>query len=163
MFSLDGYNAVELSPRIKPRIQRVDGSIEEGGTDPYGKPWVMKEGIFPGDNSLFTLYWGPPGDAGPRWPHDVAQRLACAGWKRVTSVTGSARPVICKACGRCPLKRSWARLWPAILRTSHPRRLAIRLSTRAVRPGICRARKVDVRGQKSCPSISVTSRKVTSF
>lgn len=62
MFSLDGYNAVELSPRIKPRIQRVDGSIEEGGTDPYGKPWVMKEGIFPGDNSLFTLYWGPPGD-----------------------------------------------------------------------------------------------------
>ena len=62
MFSLDGYRAVELSPRIIPRIHRVDGSIEEGTTDPYGKPWVMKEGIFPGDNSLFTLYWGPPGD-----------------------------------------------------------------------------------------------------
>ena len=66
MFSLAGYRAVDLSPRIKPRIHRVDGTIEEGGTDPYGKPWVMKEGIFPGDNSLFTLYWAPPGDE--VWP-----------------------------------------------------------------------------------------------
>jgi kynurenine formamidase len=62
MFSLDGYRAIELSPRIKARIHRADGTIEEGNTDPYGKPWVMKEGVFPGDNSLFTLYWSPPGD-----------------------------------------------------------------------------------------------------
>jgi len=62
MFSLDGYRAVDLSPRVKARIHRADGTIEEGNTDPYGKPWVMKEGVFPGDNSLFTLYWSPPGD-----------------------------------------------------------------------------------------------------
>ncbi|MEC7150148.1 MAG: hypothetical protein VXW75_08385, partial [Pseudomonadota bacterium] len=62
MFSLDGYRPVDLSPRIKPRIHRVDGSIEEGGTDPYGTPWIMHEGVFPGDNSLFTLYAAPEGD-----------------------------------------------------------------------------------------------------
>ena len=68
MFSLDGYRAVDLSPRIKARIHRVDGTIEEGDTDPYGKPWVMREGEFPGDNSLFTLYWAPPGDE--VWPQE---------------------------------------------------------------------------------------------
>ena len=61
MFSFDGYKPVDLSPHIEARIYRVDGSIEEGTTDPYGKPWVMKEGRFPGDNSLFTLYAAPPG------------------------------------------------------------------------------------------------------
>jgi kynurenine formamidase len=62
MFSLEGYREIDLSPRVKARIHRADGSIEEGNRDPYGKPWVMKEGVFPGDNSLFTLYWAPPGD-----------------------------------------------------------------------------------------------------
>ena len=61
MFSFDGYNPVDLSPRLKARIYRVDGSMEEGNTDPNGKPWVMKEGRFPGDNSLFTLYAAPVG------------------------------------------------------------------------------------------------------
>ena len=61
MFSFDGYKPVDLSPRLEARIYRVDGSIEEGNTDPYGRPWVMKEGRFPGDNSLFTLYAAPPG------------------------------------------------------------------------------------------------------
>ena len=62
MFSLDGYQAVELSPLIKPRIHRVDGSIEEGEPDPHGRHWVMEEGRFAGDNSLFTLFRSPPGD-----------------------------------------------------------------------------------------------------
>ncbi|XOV85452.1 MAG: hypothetical protein ACFHXK_10110 [bacterium] len=61
MFSLNGYRPVDLSPRIRARVYRVDGTIEEGNTDPYGKPWVMKEGRFPGDNSLFTLYAAPVG------------------------------------------------------------------------------------------------------
>lgn len=61
MFSLDGYQPVDLSPRLKARVYRVDGTLEEGNTDPYGKPWVMKEGRFPGDNSLFTLYAAPVG------------------------------------------------------------------------------------------------------
>ena len=61
MFSLDDYKPVDLSPRLKARIYRVDGSLEEGNTDPYGKPWVMKEGRFVGDNSLYTLYAAPVG------------------------------------------------------------------------------------------------------
>jgi len=67
MISIDGHRAVDLSPRLKARIYRVNGDIEEGNTDPYGKPWVMKEGEFPGDNSLFTLYFAPKGDT--EWPH----------------------------------------------------------------------------------------------
>ncbi|MGI9322421.1 MAG: cyclase family protein [Pseudomonadales bacterium] len=63
MISFDGYKAVDLSPRIKARVHRVDGTIEEGSRDPYGKPWVMQEGRFPGDNSLFTLYSAPADDA----------------------------------------------------------------------------------------------------
>jgi kynurenine formamidase len=62
MFSLEGYREIDLSPRVKARIHRTDGSIEEGNMDPYGKPWVMKEGVFPGDNSLFTLFGAPLGD-----------------------------------------------------------------------------------------------------
>ena len=61
MFNFEGYRPVDLSPRLKARVYRVDGSIEEGNTDPYGRPWVMKEGRFPADNSLFTLYAAPPG------------------------------------------------------------------------------------------------------
>ena len=61
MFSFEGYRPVDLSPRLKARVYRVDGSIEAGNTDPYGRPWVMKEGRFPADNSLFTLYSAPPG------------------------------------------------------------------------------------------------------
>ncbi len=63
MISFDGCRVVDLSPRIKARVHRVDGSIEEGTTDPYNKPWVMQEGRFPGDNSLFTLYSAPADDA----------------------------------------------------------------------------------------------------
>lgn len=59
MFSFDGYKPVDLSPRLKARVYRVDGSLEEGNTDPYGKPWVMQEGRFVGDNSLYTLYSAP--------------------------------------------------------------------------------------------------------
>lgn len=62
MFSFDGYKPVDLSPQFEARIYRVDGSVEEGTNDPYGKPWVMKEGRFAGDNSLFTLYAAPSGD-----------------------------------------------------------------------------------------------------
>ncbi len=61
MFSLEGCRAIDLSPRIIPRINRLDGSVEEGETDPYGKHWVMWEGRFPGDNSLFTVYAAPKG------------------------------------------------------------------------------------------------------
>ncbi|MAW27751.1 MAG: hypothetical protein CMP98_02980 [Gammaproteobacteria bacterium] len=61
MFSFEGHRPVDLTPRLKARVYRVDGSIEEGNADPYGKPWVMKEGRFPGDNSLFTLYAAPEG------------------------------------------------------------------------------------------------------
>ena len=61
MFSLAGRKPVDLSPRIKARIHRLDGSVEEGTADPYGRPWVMQEGRFPGDNSLFTLYSAPVG------------------------------------------------------------------------------------------------------
>jgi len=62
MFSLDNCQAVDLSPNVKARIHRVDGTVEKGNTDPYGKPWVMQEGVFPGDNSLFTLYSAPVDD-----------------------------------------------------------------------------------------------------
>ena len=61
MFSLDGYKAVDLSPRIIPRINRLDGSVEEGKPDPCGHHWVMWEGRFPPDNSLFTVYAAPKG------------------------------------------------------------------------------------------------------
>ena len=63
MISFDECRVVDLSPRIKARVHRVDGTIEEGTRDPYGKPWVMQEGRFPGDNSLFTLYSAPKDDA----------------------------------------------------------------------------------------------------
>ncbi|HCG71136.1 MAG TPA: hypothetical protein DE147_11770 [Gammaproteobacteria bacterium] len=63
MFSLDRYKLVDLSPRIRARVHRVDGSIEEGSVDPYGRPWVMQEGRFAGDNSLYTLYSAPQDDA----------------------------------------------------------------------------------------------------
>ena len=59
MFSLDGYKAIDLSPRIIPRINRLDGTVEEGKPDPYGNQWVMWEGRFPPDNSLFTVYAAP--------------------------------------------------------------------------------------------------------
>ena len=48
MISFDECRVVDLSPRIKARVHRVDGTIEEGTRDPYGKPWVMQEGRFPG-------------------------------------------------------------------------------------------------------------------
>ena len=59
MFSLAGLEPIDLSPRIKARVHRLDGTIEEGTKDPYGKPWIMQEGRFAGDNSLFTLYSAP--------------------------------------------------------------------------------------------------------
>ena len=45
MISFDDYRVVDLSPRIKARVHRVDGTIEEGTNDPYGKPWVMQEWV----------------------------------------------------------------------------------------------------------------------
>lgn len=62
MISLEGYRAIDLSPRIKARIHRADGTVEAGNTDPYGNHWVMQEGVFAGDNSLFTLYSAPSDD-----------------------------------------------------------------------------------------------------
>ena len=47
MFSFDGYKAIDLSPRVSPRINRFDGSIEEGATDPYGKHWGDVGRTFP--------------------------------------------------------------------------------------------------------------------
>ena len=61
MFSLEGLKPVDLSPRLKARSYLVDGTLLEGNTDPNGKPWVMREGRFTGDNSLFKLYAAPPG------------------------------------------------------------------------------------------------------
>ena len=61
MFSLEGLKPVDLSPRLKARSYLVDGTLLEGNIDPNGKPWVMREGRFPGDNSLFKLYAAPPG------------------------------------------------------------------------------------------------------
>ena len=66
MFSLDGYQPVDLSASVTAHIYRVDGSVEEGTLDPYGKPWVMQEGRFAGDNSLYTLFCAEEGD--PLWP-----------------------------------------------------------------------------------------------
>ncbi len=62
MISFDRHKAIDLSPRVTARVHRVDGTIEEGNTDPYGKPWVMQEGRFAGDNSLYTLYSAPQDD-----------------------------------------------------------------------------------------------------
>ena len=61
MFNFDGMKPVDLSPRIKARTYLVDGTIQEGNLDPNGKPWVMVEGRFPKDNSLFKLFRAPPG------------------------------------------------------------------------------------------------------
>jgi hypothetical protein len=51
MFSLDNMKPVDLSPRLKARAYLVDGTLVEGNTDPNGKPWVMREGRFPGDKT----------------------------------------------------------------------------------------------------------------
>ncbi len=85
MFSFDGYKAVELSPRVSPRINRFDGSIEEGSTDPYGKHWVMWEGRFPMDNSLFTMY-AAPNDINL---YDGRQNDDILGQERMTTHNGS--------------------------------------------------------------------------
>ena len=69
MFSFEGLKPVDLSPRLKARAYLVDGTLEEGNTDPNGKPWVMREGRFPGDNSLFKLYGAPPG-GDEVWPQE---------------------------------------------------------------------------------------------
>ena len=85
MFSFDGYKAVDLSPRVSPRINRFDGSIEEGATDPYGKHWVMWEGRFPMDNSLFTMY-AAPNDINL---YDGRQNDDILGQERMTTHNGS--------------------------------------------------------------------------
>ena len=56
MFNFDGMKPVDLSPRIKARAYLVDGTIQEGNLDPNGKPWVMVEGRYLGDNSLFKSF-----------------------------------------------------------------------------------------------------------
>ena len=85
MFSFDGYKAIDLSPRVSPRINRFDGSIEEGDTDPYGKHWVMWEGRFPMDNSLFTMY-AAPNDINL---YDGRQNDDILGQERMTTHNGS--------------------------------------------------------------------------
>ena len=85
MFSFDGYKAIDLSPRVSPRINRFDGSIEEGATDPYGKHWVMWEGRFPMDNSLFTRY-AAPNDINL---YDGRQNDDILGQERMTTHNGS--------------------------------------------------------------------------
>lgn len=85
MFSFDGYKAIDLSPRVSPRINRFDGSIEEGATDPYGKHWVMWEGRFPMDNSLFTMY-AAPNDINL---YDGRQNDDILGQQRMTTHNGS--------------------------------------------------------------------------
>lgn len=85
MFSFDGHKAIDLSPRVSPRINRFDGSIEEGATDPYGKHWVMWEGRFPMDNSLFTMY-AAPNDINL---YDGRQNDDILGQERMTTHNGS--------------------------------------------------------------------------
>ena len=85
MFSFDGYKAIDLSPRVSPRINRFDGSIEEGATDPYGKHWVVWEGRFPMDNSLFTMY-AAPNDINL---YDGRQNDDILGQERMTTHNGS--------------------------------------------------------------------------
>ena len=85
MFSFDGYKAIDLSPRVSPRINRFFGSIEEGATDPYGKHWVMWEGRFPMDNSLFTMY-AAPNDINL---YDGRQNDDILGQERMTTHNGS--------------------------------------------------------------------------
>ena len=85
MFSFDGYKAIDLSPMVSPRINRFDGSIEEGATDPYGKHWVMWEGRFPMDNSLFTMY-AAPNDINL---YDGRQNDDILGQERMTTHNGS--------------------------------------------------------------------------
>ena len=85
MFSLDGYTSIDLSPRISPRINRFDGSVEEGSPDPYGKHWVMWEGRFPLDNSLFTMY-AAPNDINL---YDGRQHDDILGQERMTTHNGS--------------------------------------------------------------------------
>jgi kynurenine formamidase len=85
MFSFNGYKAIDLSPRVSPRINRFDGSIEEGATDPYGKHWVMWEGRFPMDNSLFTMY-AAPNDINL---YDGRQNDDILGQERMTTHNGS--------------------------------------------------------------------------
>ena len=85
MFSFDAYKAIDLSPRVSPRINRFDGSIEEGATDPYGKHWVMWEGRFPMDNSLFTMY-AAPNDINL---YDGRQNDDILGQERMTTHNGS--------------------------------------------------------------------------
>ena len=85
MFSFDGYKAIDLSPRVSPRMIRFVGSIEEGATDPYGKHWVMWEGRFPMDNSLFTMY-AAPNDINL---YDGRQNDDILGQERMTTHNGS--------------------------------------------------------------------------
>jgi kynurenine formamidase len=66
MISFKGHRVVELSPRLKARITRLDGTTEEGTKDPYGLPWVLEEGVAEYDRTLYTLLGARYGD--PFWP-----------------------------------------------------------------------------------------------
>ena len=107
MFSLAGRKPVDLSPRIKARIHRLDGSVEEGTADPYGRPWVMQEGRFPGDNSLFTLYSAPVG-GDDVWHQERLSTHHGSMFRAVqdTLAIGRVHRTICRAFGRCPSKHS---------------------------------------------------------
>jgi kynurenine formamidase len=66
MISFEGHRVVELSPRLKARITRLDGTTEEGTKDPYGLPWILEEGVAEYDRTLYTLLGARHGD--PFWP-----------------------------------------------------------------------------------------------
>jgi kynurenine formamidase len=66
MISMKGHRVVELSPRLKARITRLDGTTEEGTKDPYGLPWILEEGVAEYDRTLYTLLGARYGD--PFWP-----------------------------------------------------------------------------------------------
>ncbi|GIS19045.1 MAG: hypothetical protein CM15mP120_09610 [Pseudomonadota bacterium] len=85
----------------------MDGSVEEGTADPYGRPWVMREGRFPGDNSLFTLYSAPVGGmtSGIR---NVSLRTTDPMFRAVRTISHWAGyPDDMQGFGRCPRNILW--------------------------------------------------------
>ncbi len=151
MFSFDGHRPVDLSPRLKARIYRVDGSLEEGNTDPYGKPWVMREGRFAGDNSLFTLYAAPPGDE--VWPqermtshHGVHVQ---GGGGHISHWAGTSEDM--KGLWEMPLETFMGEAAVCNLKDLTPRAITDRSEyPKGVGPSL-RSREGDVRGQEIKP------------
>ena len=155
MFSFDGMKPVDLSPRIKARAYLVDGTIQEGNLDPNGKPWVMVEGRFPGDNSLFKLFRAPPG-GDHVWPqerqtmhhgahvqgggghisHWFGVPSAMKGLWQMPADTFMGPAAVCNLTDLNPL--------PAGKPSSYPRELWLRSFPEG------RAKETDLRGQAIC-------------